>query len=67
MLGDNTELMGLYKPRTQETKQTYDVILAFILEALGDVSRDILCGAADEVLMVLKNDKIREKGGFYGF
>ena len=36
VLGDNAELMGVYKPRTQETKQTYEVILAFIQEALGD-------------------------------
>ncbi|PAV84248.1 hypothetical protein WR25_16564 isoform D [Diploscapter pachys] len=61
VLGDNAELMGVYKPRTQETKQTYEVILAFIQEALGDQPRDILCGAADEVLAVLKSDKIREK------
>uniref|UniRef100_A0A8R1HT44 Pre-mRNA-splicing helicase BRR2-like plug domain-containing protein n=1 Tax=Caenorhabditis japonica TaxID=281687 RepID=A0A8R1HT44_CAEJA len=61
VLGDNTELMGAYKPRTQETKQTYEVILAFIHEAIGDVPREVLCGAADEVLITLKNDKIREK------
>ncbi|CAB3405618.1 unnamed protein product [Caenorhabditis bovis] len=61
VLGDNTELMGAYKPRTQETKQTYEVILAFIQEAIGDQPRDILCGAADEVLITLKSDKLREK------
>uniref|UniRef100_A0A0M3J9S1 Helicase_PWI domain-containing protein n=1 Tax=Anisakis simplex TaxID=6269 RepID=A0A0M3J9S1_ANISI len=57
----NNELMGLYKPRTQETKQTYEAILAYIQDALGDQPRDILCGAADEVLMTLKSDKVREK------
>ncbi|CAI5441703.1 unnamed protein product [Caenorhabditis angaria] len=61
VLGDNTEFVGAYKPRTQETKQTYEVILAFIQEALGDNPRDIMCGAADEVLAVLKSDKFREK------
>uniref|UniRef100_A0A183EUT0 GlutR_dimer domain-containing protein n=1 Tax=Gongylonema pulchrum TaxID=637853 RepID=A0A183EUT0_9BILA len=62
LLGDsNTELMGLYKPRTQETRQTYEAILAYIQDAIGDQPRDILCGAADEVLTVLKSDKIREK------
>ncbi|KAM3719062.1 U5 small nuclear ribonucleoproteinhelicase [Dirofilaria immitis] len=62
LLGDsNTELMGLYKPRTQETRQTYEAILAYIQDAIGDQPRDILCGAADEVLAVLKSDKIREK------
>uniref|UniRef100_A0A914ZLT1 U5 small nuclear ribonucleoprotein 200 kDa helicase n=1 Tax=Parascaris univalens TaxID=6257 RepID=A0A914ZLT1_PARUN len=57
----NNELMGLYKPRTQETKQTYEAILAYIQDALGDQPRDILCGAADEVLATLKSEKIREK------
>lgn len=31
--------MGLYKPRTQETKQTYEAILAYIQDALGDQVR----------------------------
>ncbi|VDM50548.1 unnamed protein product [Toxocara canis] len=57
----NNELMGLYKPRTQETKQTYEAILAYIQDALGDQPRDILCGAADEVLTTLKSEKVREK------
>lgn len=37
LLGDsNTELMGLYKPRTQETRQTYEAVLAYIQDAIGD-------------------------------
>lgn len=56
------EMVGiLYRPKTQETRQTYEVLLSFIQEALGDQPRDILCGAADEVLSVLKNDKLKEK------
>ncbi|CAH1783166.1 unnamed protein product [Owenia fusiformis] len=51
----------LYRPKTQETRQTYEVLLSFIQAALGDQPRDILCGAADEVLTVLKNDKMRDK------
>ncbi|GIY38374.1 u5 small nuclear ribonucleoprotein 200 kDa helicase [Caerostris extrusa] len=51
----------LYRPKTTETKQTYEVLLSFIQEALGDQPRDILCGAADEVLAVLKNEKIRDE------
>lgn len=51
----------VYRPKTQETRQTYEVLLSFIQEALGDQPRDILCGAADEVLAVLKNDKLKEK------
>ncbi|UJR08870.1 hypothetical protein I4U23_013125 [Adineta vaga] len=51
----------LYRPKTQETKQTYEVLLGFIQEAIGDQARSILCGAADEILILLKNDKLRDK------
>ena len=40
-----------YRPKSESTKQTYEVILSFIQEALGDQPRDVLCGAADEVCM----------------
>ncbi|XP_055378712.1 U5 small nuclear ribonucleoprotein 200 kDa helicase [Condylostylus longicornis] len=56
------EMVGIvYRPKTQETRQTYEVILSFIQEALGDQPRDILCGAADEILAVLKNDKMKDR------
>lgn len=56
------EMVGiLYRPKTQETRQTYEVLLSFIQEALEDQPRDILCGAADEVLKTLKDDKRKEK------
>lgn len=63
LLSDNgDDMVGvLYRPKTQETRQTYEVLLSFIQEALGDQPRDILCGAADEVLFVLKNDQLKEK------
>merc|ERR1711911_80519 len=51
----------IYRPKTQDTKQTYEVLLSFIQEALSDQPRDVLCGAADEVLIVLKNGKLKEK------
>lgn len=35
---------------------SFDLFIAFHLQP-----RDILCGAADEVLAVLKNDKMRDK------
>ncbi|KAJ3643308.1 hypothetical protein Zmor_026030 [Zophobas morio] len=56
------EMVGIiYRPKTQETRQTYEVLLSFLQEALGDQPRDILCGAADEVLAVLKNDRLKDK------
>ena len=39
----------------------YSCLLQTIQEALGDQPRDILHGAADEVLRTLKDDRLREK------
>ncbi|KAF0763286.1 putative U5 small nuclear ribonucleoprotein 200 kDa helicase [Aphis craccivora] len=63
LLSDGVDdMVGImYRPKTQETRQTYEVLLSFIQEALGDQPRDILCGAADEVLAVLKNDRLKDK------
>ena len=56
------EMVGImYRPKTQDTRQTYEVLLSFIQAALGDQPRDILCGGADEVLAVLKNDRMKDK------
>lgn len=51
----------LYRPKTQETRQTYEIILSFIQECIGDQPRDVLCGAADEVLIILKNDRLKDR------
>ena len=58
---DDDTLSILYRPKTQETKQMYEVLLGFIQEAIGDQARSILCGAVDEILILLKNDKINDK------
>nr|XP_009857905.1 U5 small nuclear ribonucleoprotein 200 kDa helicase [Ciona intestinalis] len=56
------EMVGIvYKPRTKETRETYEILLSFIQAAIGDQPRDILCGAADEVIAVLKQEKSRDK------
>ncbi|XP_054164003.1 U5 small nuclear ribonucleoprotein 200 kDa helicase-like [Oppia nitens] len=51
----------LYRPKTPETRQTYEVILSFISELLGDQPREVICGAADEILITMKSDKMKEK------
>ncbi|KAF9810210.1 hypothetical protein SFRURICE_019497 [Spodoptera frugiperda] len=50
----------LYRPRAQHTRHAYEMLLTFMQSALGDQPRDILCGACDEVLVVLKNDKLKD-------
>ena len=59
---DVGQMVGImYRPKTPATRQFYESILKFITESLGDQPRDVLCGAADEILQVLKNDKLKEK------
>ncbi|XP_033632749.1 U5 small nuclear ribonucleoprotein 200 kDa helicase-like [Asterias rubens] len=56
------DMVGIYyRPKTQETRNTYEALLSFIQAAIGDQPRDILCGAADEVLATLKNEHSKNK------
>ena len=48
-----------YRPKTKETKAAYEQLLVRIRAALGDLPGDILRGAADEVIAVLKNDRLK--------
>jgi len=49
-----------YRPKTRESKSAYEEILSFVQFALGDQPRDILHGAADEVLSTLKDEGLRD-------
>lgn len=51
----------MYRPKTPDTKKTYEYILHCIQEALGDQSREILCGAADEIIATLKNTHLKDR------
>lgn len=50
---------GVYKPRTKETLAAYENLLSVIQQQFGGQPQDVLAGAADEVLSVLKNEKIK--------
>lgn len=49
----------VYKPQTKETRAAYEALLSVIQQQFGGQPLDVLGGAADEVLTVLKNDKIK--------
>eukprot|EP00124_Ichthyophonus_hoferi_P001685 Ihof_evm4s95 gene=Ihof_evmTU4s95 len=49
-----------YRPKTRETRQIYELVLSFIQSLLGDQPRDVICGAADEVLVVLKDGSTKD-------
>eukprot|EP00271_Cylindrocystis_brebissonii_P012705 TRINITY_DN317_c0_g1_i1.p1 TRINITY_DN317_c0_g1~~TRINITY_DN317_c0_g1_i1.p1 ORF type:complete len:2233 (-),score=420.67 TRINITY_DN317_c0_g1_i1:1930-8628(-) len=51
---------GSYRPRTKETRAAYEALLSMIQQQFGDQPQDILRGAADEVLAVLRNDRLKD-------
>lgn len=55
-----------YQPRTAATRDAYEAMLGMIQGQFGDQPHDILCGAADEVLAVLKNDHLTVSAGASG-
>ena len=52
---------GVYMPITKETRSSYEALLSMIHQHFGDQPHDILREAADEVLVVLKNEKIKDQ------
>lgn len=55
------ELEGLtYRPRTAETREVYELILASVHQALGDQAHDVVRSAADAVLESLKNENMKD-------
>lgn len=49
-----------YRPRTTETREVYEMILASVHHALGDQAQDIVRSAADTVLETLKTDSLKD-------
>ncbi len=48
----------IHRPKTEPTRQAYEQLLNFLSGFMGDQPNDILRGAADEVLAVVKDDAI---------
>jgi hypothetical protein len=49
-----------YRPRHRESKKAYEEILSLIQTSLGDQPHDILRGAADEILHILKDQNLTD-------
>ncbi|PKI68193.1 hypothetical protein CRG98_011392 [Punica granatum] len=49
---------GVYQPKTKETRAAYEAMLSVIQQQLGGQPLNIVSGAADEILAVLKNDSV---------
>lgn len=50
---------GVYQPKTKETRAAYEAMLSVIQQQLGGQPLNIVSGAADEILAVLKNESIK--------
>lgn len=62
VLNEQMDLNLKYRPKTQETQHSYELILSYITEFLGSQPQDILMGAADEVLDILKDESTMVRG-----
>ncbi|WFD43545.1 RNA helicase [Malassezia psittaci] len=61
VLQASAELDGLrYRPRTEETRNVYELILALIHSALGDQASEVIRSAADTALEILKDDNLKD-------
>lgn len=56
---DEVDVIG-YQPKTRETKSAYDDLLIEVQKIVGDQPQEILKGAANEILEVLKDDTLSE-------
>ncbi|CDP11345.1 unnamed protein product [Coffea canephora] len=50
---------GVYQPKSRETRAAYEAMLSFIQQQLGGQPVNVVRGAADEILAVLKNDNLK--------
>ncbi|KAL7257909.1 hypothetical protein ACSBR1_004099 [Camellia fascicularis] len=50
--------VGVYHPKTKETRAAYKAMLSVIQQQLGGQPLNIVSGAADEILSVLKNETL---------
>jgi pre-mRNA-splicing helicase BRR2 len=49
-----------YRPRTQATRATFDLIMTLVAGNLGDVPHEVVRSAADAVLEYLKDDDLKD-------
>jgi pre-mRNA-splicing helicase BRR2 len=49
-----------YRPKTKESAISYEGIMSIVQQSIGDQPQDVLRGAADEVLSLLKDETLRD-------
>jgi pre-mRNA-splicing helicase BRR2 len=56
----DADIEQLYRPQTRDTRAAYEVLLNFLQQELPSAEHDVLRSAANEVLIVLKEDGKRD-------
>ena len=56
---DTSDYSG-YNPKTRDTREWYNKVLSFLQERIGDFETSIIRGAAQEALLILKNENLRD-------
>ncbi|CAM9911870.1 unnamed protein product, partial [Phaeothamnion confervicola] len=49
-----------YRPKTRDSREAYESILGMVQTSLGDQPQDVLRGAAEEIIALLKDDLMRD-------
>jgi len=57
VITETEDMDAMYRPKTKDTATAYEDILNFIRKSLGDQPQDILHGAAEETISLLKDDR----------
>lgn len=56
----DVDTFGFYRPKTRQTREAYEALLSMLQRNFGDQPEDVIFGAADEILSILKSDKLQD-------
>lgn len=56
---DDLEALN-YRPKTKETRATYELMLGLIQRELGDIPQEVIRSATDQILEILKTDTLKD-------
>ena len=56
----DSSIASIYVPKTRETRSAYEDLLSQVSSLIGDQPFDILHGAAEEILLILKEDGVKD-------
>ena len=55
----DVETFGFYRPKTRQTRDAYEALLSMLQRFFGDQPEDVIFGAAEEVLTILRTDRLQ--------